>query len=27
MTAEESKILQKYLQAAAAILLKNTPKE
>ena len=27
MTAEESKILQKHLQAAAAILLKNTPKE
>ena len=27
MTAEESKILQQHLQAAAAILLKNTPKE
>ena len=27
MTAEESKILQEHLQAAAAILLKNTPKE
>jgi hypothetical protein len=27
MTAEESKILQKHLQASATILLKNTPKE
>lgn len=27
MTAEETKILQQLLQAAAAILLKNTPKE
>ncbi|MEG4964578.1 MULTISPECIES: hypothetical protein [unclassified Microcoleus] len=27
MTPEESKILQEHLQAAAAILLKNTPKE
>lgn len=26
MTAEESKILQEHLKAAAAILLKNTPK-
>jgi len=27
MTAEETKILQEHLQAAAGILLKNTPKE
>ncbi len=27
MTAEETKILQQHLQSAAAILLKNTPKE
>jgi len=27
MTPAESKILQEHLQAAAAILLKNTPKE